>query len=232
MSQRPLASMIFAGVILIGLATACTSTGQDTLAPNNLNVQMAITDPATSTLGVDDSYVHITVTMFKDLTYAQARVAVSQSDTFSCDGTTLIHDGSLQYSFLGSIPAAHAQGVQSCVYTHDGKPMRFSFATPQRPAILAPLPKARVSTAHNLTVQFTPSQQEPTVLTLDGKMAITLAQPIDEVIIPSPVLQQSFGAPTLVLGASQTSQLLPVSGFNNLAIEYTSSTTISLSISN
>jgi hypothetical protein len=232
MSWRHQATIIFASAIVIGLATGCTSTGQDSLAPNNLNVQMALADPHTTVGGVGDSTVRVTVTLFEDLIDAQPRAPVSESDTFSCDGTTLIHDGSLQYSFLGSILAAHAQGIQSCTYTHDGKTTRFSFATPQRPAILAPLANARISTAHNLTVQFTPSQQEPTVLTLDGKAAITLAQPIGEVIIPSQVLQQSFGAPILILGASQTSLLTPVSGFNNLEIEYTSSATVSLSLSN
>jgi hypothetical protein len=232
MGLRPLASIIFASVILIGCTTACTSTAQDSLTPNNLNVEIAIVDPAPPTVGVGYSAVRITVTMFEDLSYSQARVAVSESDTFSCDGTTLIHDGSLQYSFLASIPASQAQGTQSCAYTHNGKSTPFSFATPQRPAILAPLPSARITTAQNLTVQITPSQQEPTVLTLDGKEAITLAPPIGEVIIPSKVLQQSFDAPTLSLGASQTSRLMPVSGFNDLEIEYTSSTTMSLSISN
>ncbi len=232
MRQRHLASIIFAGVILMGFATACTSTDQDSLAPNNLNVQIAVVDPAPPTVGVGYSAVSIKVTLFEDLSYGQARVAVSESDSFSCDGITLIHDGSLQYTFLGSIPAAHAQGIQICVYTHDGKPSRFSFATPERPAILAPLPNARISTGQNLTVQFTPSLTVPTLLTINGKAAITLAQPIGEVIIPSPVLLQFFGAPTHSLGASQTSLLTPMSDFNDLEIEYTSSTTMSLSISN
>ena len=232
MRQRHLASMIFAGMILMGCATACTSTGQDSLAPNDLNVQIAIVDPAPPTVGVGYSAVSIKVTLFEDLTYSQARVAVSESDSFSCDGTTLIHDGSLQYSFLGSIPSAHVQGIQSCTYTHDGKTTHVSFATPERPAILAPLPNARISTGQNLTVQFTPSLTVPTVLTINGKAAITLAQPIGEVIIPSPVLLQFFGAPTHSLGASQTSLLTPMSDFNDLEIEYTSSTVLPLIMSN
>jgi hypothetical protein len=236
MSRRHLASILFTGVILLGCATGCTSNGQDSqdgLAPQNLNVQMAITDPQTTFLGVEGSYVSIKVTLFEDLNYSQARAAVSESDSFSCDGTTFVRDGSLQYSFLRSIPAAQVQGDQSCAYTHDGKSTRFSFATPQRPVILAPLPNASISTTQNLTVQFTPSQTEPTVLAIDGKPAITLAQPIGEAIIPSQVLRQFLpSTATLTLMASETSLLTPVSEFNDLEIEYTSSTLLPLSISN
>jgi hypothetical protein len=233
MRRQHLAGIIFTGIILIGFATGCASTSPDSLAPQNLNVQMAIADPLTTSVGVAESYVSMKVTLFADLNYAQARVAVSESDTFSCDGTTLIHDGSLQYSFLGSIPSADVQGLQSCVYTHDGKTTRFDFATPERPAILAPLPNARISTTQNLTVRFTPSQMVPTVLAIDGKPAITLAQSIGEAIIPPEVVRQFLLTPaTLTLMVSQTSLLTPVSEFNNLEIQYTSSNMVSLSISN
>ncbi len=233
MRQRHLATTTFLLLILIGLATGCTSTGQDSLAANNLNVQMTIADPQTMSPGVSESFVGIKVTLFEDLSDSQARVAASDSDTFSCDGTTLVRDGSLQYSFLGSILSAHVQGIQSCTYTHDNKATRFNFAAPQRPAILSPLWSTRVSLEQNLTVEFTPSQMVPTILAIDGKPVITLTQPIGEAIVPPEVVRQFLLTPaTLTLTVSQTSLLTPVSEFNNLEIEYTSSATLPLSISN
>lgn len=232
---RHQACITVAGALLLvtGLATGCTSTSQDNLAANQLNVQMAIADPQVTTLGTAEPVMGIKVTLFEDLSASQARVLVGDSDTFSCDGAPLVRDGSLQYSFVGSVPSAGAQGNQSCSYTHGGTTTRFSFVTPQRPSVLAPLPNARASSAQNLIVQFTPAQTVPTVLAIDGKPAITLAAPIAEAILPPQVIQQFLlTTATCTLTVSQTSRLTPASDFNNLEIAYTSSTIVPLTLSN
>jgi hypothetical protein len=231
MRRRHLASVSVAGAILIGLATGCTATHQDTLTANMLNVQMAISDPQVTAPGASASLVGIKVTVFADLSYSQERVSISDTDSFSCDGAPLVRDGSLQYSFLGSIPSARVPANQTCTYTHDGKATQFSFATPQRPDVLAPVTNARVSPAQDLTVQFTPSLTAPTVIGIDGKPVMTLAQQIGEAIIPSEVVHQFLTSAKFTLTVSQTSLLTPTSDFNDLEIEYTSSTVIPLTMS-
>jgi hypothetical protein len=220
-----------AGVILVGLTTACTSTSsQDTLAPGSLNVQMAVADPMTTSLGINESRVGFQVTLFADLPYSEQRVAVGEADDFSCDGESLIHDGSLQYTFLGSIPSAQVRGDQTCSYTHDGKTTRFSFATPERPAVQTPVINARVSVGQDLIVLFTNVSSAQTAIGIDGKPVMTLAQPVREAIIPAAVWQEFLSSEALSLSVSQTSQILPPTDFNNLEIEYTSSTIIPLTI--
>jgi hypothetical protein len=210
MSRRHLASSIFTVLILMGLATGCSATRQDSFTANMLNVQMAISDPEVSELGISGSLVGIKVTIFEDLSYSEPRVSISDTDGFSCDGAPLVRDGSLQYSFVGRIATNLVQANQTCTYTHDGKTTRFSFATPQRPAILAPLPDARISRTQNLTVQFTPSQTAPTVLAIGGRPEMTLAPPISEAILPVQVVQQLLTSESPTLGVSQTSLLTPV----------------------
>ena len=231
MRRGHLASVSVAGAILIGLATGCTSNQQTTVPANELNVQIAISDPLVTSLGVSENSIGINVTIFEDLSYSQARTASSAGDAFACDGSSLALDGSLQYSFVGRIPGAQAHADQTCTYTHDGKVSKFSFATPERPDILAPLMNARVSAAQNLTVQFTPSLTAPTVIGIDGKLVMTLAQQIGEAIIPTGVWHQFLISSLSNLSVSQTSLLTPTSDFNDLEIEYTSSTVISVTVS-
>jgi hypothetical protein len=59
---------------------------------------------------------------------------------------------------------------------------------------------------------------------------MTLAQPVGEAIIPAAVWQEFLSSETLSLSVSQTSQILPPTDFNDLEIEYTSSTLIPLTI--
>jgi hypothetical protein len=227
-----LAILGFAGVILIGLTTGCTSTtNQDTLAANMLNVQMAISDPMVTSSGVIQGRIGFKVTLFEDLSYSEQRIAVDQADDFSCDGASLVHDGSGQYTFVGSLPSSEVQGDQTCSYTHNGKTTQFTFATPTRPAVLAPLTNAGVSMAENLTVQFTPSATAQTVIGIDAKPVMTLSQSIGEAIIPAAVWHQFLADNTFTLSVSQTSLLTPNSDFNDLEIEYTSLNSIPLTLS-
>jgi hypothetical protein len=122
--------------------------------------------------------------------------------------------------------------LYSAFAPHDGKAMHFSFVTPQRPDIVAPVIHARVSAAQDLTVRFTPSLTAPTIIGIDGKPVMTLAQKVGEAIIPSGVWHQFlFLPPTFTLSVSQTSLLTPTSDFNDLEIDYTSSTLIPLTVS-
>jgi hypothetical protein len=87
------------------------------------------------------------------------------------------------------------------------------------------------SVAQDLTVRFTSSLPTPTVIGIDGKSVMALAQQIGEAIIPSEVVRQFFTSETFTLSVSQTSLPTPTSDFNDLEIEYTSTTVVPLTMS-
>jgi hypothetical protein len=211
--------------LLVLLLLPLSACGQDSAVANQLDVTMTlVTGEATGNFPTSSpDKTNIRVTFYRNGDELFGEQDFTSGESFTCNGTALPVDDSLEYTFRGVDWEQAPGGAYSCVYTRDGSSTQFTLPATPRLSVQSPSANIDIPLSQNLLVTFTPepgAQVGAEVycsLTNTWTTLVTAQRQASSLTIPAAMLTQ-FRGQAVSLNVMMTTPLhVPESGFRSLA---------------
>jgi len=215
--------------------SACSSSpAQDRAVASQTDVSLTITQvlPTGSTAGSTSSTVQV---IFRQQDSEITGRDLTENETFSCNGANLALDGSLRFTFVGSVPDTGAGSSFACVYERQGDRASLRASPTQQFRVLSPM-VYQVVPVDDLLVTFTAAPGSQVRATLSDNFKTYTSTPIQAspgarmLTIPKAVLALFAGDHVTLSVLTLTPLASSARGFRSAVATEASETAVPLQI--